>query len=455
MKVTESVSASGPAASSPAATADMAKTALAADTRTIMRIGLWALVLGLGGFLLWAAFAPLDEGVPTQGIVAIDTKRKTVQHLQGGIVREVMVREGDLVREGQVLLRLNDATVRANHESIRQRYLAVRATEGRLLAEQAGQDQISFHSDLLNAHVTSLVQQHLATQRHLFRSRREALAASLAAIDQSIAAQQAQMHGYEAMLESRGRQLALFREELAGVRDLVSEGYAPRSKQMEMERSMAEVTAVIAELQAGVQRAKRTIEELGQRARVHGLEYQKEIGAQLADVRREVQADAESLAAVAAELQRTEIRAPATGQVVGLAVQTVGAVLQPGQKLLDIVPENAPLLLETRIAPHLIDRVSAGAPVDVRFSAFAHSPQLVVAGRIVSLSQDVLAEPETKEIYYLSRVEITPEGMRTLGRRQLQPGMPVEVVVKTGERSLLTYLLHPLMRRIAASMKEE
>lgn len=455
MKMPENMSVAAPAVSSPAAAAERATTAAAADTRTIMRIGLWSLLLGLGGFLLWATFAPLDEGVPTQGIVAIDTKRKTVQHQQGGIVRAVMVGEGDLVREGQVLLQLNDGTVRANYESIRQRYLAVRATEGRLLAEQAGQDQIRFHPDLLNAHETSLVQQHLATQRHLFRSRREALVANLAAIDQSIAAQQAQMHGYEAMLESRGRQLALFREELVGVRDLVSEGYAPRSKQMEMERSMADITSVIAELQAGVQRVKRTTEELGQRARVQRLEYQKEVSAHLADVRREVQADAETLAAVTAELQRTEIRAPATGQVVGLAVQTVGAVIQPGQKLMDIVPENAPLLLETRIAPHLIDRISVGAPVDVRFSAFAHSPQLVVGGRIVSLSRDVLAEPESKEIYYLSRVEITQEGMRTLGKRQLQPGMQVEVVVKTGERSLLTYLLHPLMRRIAASMKEE
>ena len=152
---------------------------------------------------------------------------------------------------------------------------------------------------------------------------------------------------------------------------------------------------------------------------------------------------------------RVEIKSPASGQVVGLAVQTVGAVVSPGQKLMDIVPEGELLLLESKVPPHLIDRVHAGLPVDVRFAAFAHSPQLVVDGQLVSVSGDLLTEPQTNVTYYLARVELTPEGLRKLGTRSLQPGMPVEVVLHTGERSLLTYLLHPLTKRLAASMKEE
>jgi membrane fusion protein, protease secretion system len=141
--------------------------------------------------------------------------------------------------------------------------------------------------------------------------------------------------------------------------------------------------------------------------------------------------------------------------VVGLAVQTVGGVIGAGQKLMDIVPENESLLLEARVMPHFIDRVHADLPVDVRFNAFAHSPQLVVGGKVVSVSGDLLTEPGTNVSYYLARVTVTPEGVKELGKRQMQPGMPVEVVFKTGERSLLTYLLHPLARRVAASMKEE
>ena len=122
---------------------------------------------------------------------------------------------------------------------------------------------------------------------------------------------------------------------------------------------------------------------------------------------------------------------------------------------MDIVPGDEPLLLEAHVAPHLIDRVHAQLPVDVRFSSFAHSPQLVVQGQVVSVSADLLTEPQTGVTYYLARVQVTPEGMKTLGKRQLQPGMPVEVVFKTGERSMLTYLLHPLLKRVSASMKEE
>ena len=142
-------------------------------------------------------------------------------------------------------------------------------------------------------------------------------------------------------------------------------------------------------------------------------------------------------------------------QIVDLAFQTVGGVVGPGQKLMDVVPEGQALLIEARVPPHLIDRVHKDLPVDVRFSSFAHSPQLVVEGQVISVSGDLITEPQTNTSYYLARVQVTPEGMKALGKRQLQPGMPVEVVFKTGERSMLTYLLHPLTKRLSAAMKEE
>lgn len=426
-----------------------------ADTGRIMRIGLWTLGLALGGFGLWAAWAPLDEGVPTQGLVSIDTKRKAVQHLQGGIVREVRVREGDRVSEGQVLMTLDTALTRANYESIRQHYFSVRAMEGRLLAEQSGADQVRFHPDLSAARRDPVVQQQLTTQEQLFHSRRAALSAALSGVEAAIAGQKAQIDGNRAMIRQREHQVGLLNEQIKGLRDLVAEGYAPRNRQLDLERALADVEASLAELRSGVLRGERAIEELRQRARQQQQEYRKEVDSQLAEVRREVQADAEKLAAVTGELERTELRAPATGQVVGLAVQTVGGVIQPAQKLMDIVPEQAPLLLETRIAPHLADKVHAGLAADVRFSAFSHAPQLVVDGRVISVSRDLLTEPETQMSYYLARVEITPEGVKKLGGRSIQPGMPAEVIIKTGERSLLTYLLYPLVRRVAQSMKEE
>ena len=429
----------------------------ASDTGRAARIGLWALGLGFGGFLLWAGLAPLDEGVPSQGTVMIDTKRKTVQHLSGGIIQKVAVHEGQTVKEGDTLIELDSATARSNYESVRQRYLSLRAMQGRLTAEQADKDVITFHPDLLEARSDPLIQIQMQTQSQLLLTRRNSLRATLQGIEESIQSQQGLLTTYEGMLSQRRNQLALIQEELKNTRSLVAEGYAPRNRQLELERQVAEVNTSIVELNGNTLRAQRAIAELRQQAQVRRQEYRKEVETDLANVLREVQSDAEKLAAVKNDLERTEIRSPATGQVIGLAVQTVGGVIQPGQKLMDLVPEDAALLLEARIDPHFIDRVHAGLKTDVRFNAFAHTPQLVVEGEVTSLSNDLLTEQvgSGQVSYYLARVKVTPEGIKKLGTHRLQPGMQAEVVIKTGERSMLTYLINPLTKRLAASMKEE
>ncbi len=419
------------------------------------RIGLLALALGFGGFLAWASFAPLDEGVPGHGMVAIDTKRKTVQHLSGGIVKEVLVREGDPVQEGQLLIKLDEAMARSNYEGVRQRYLSLRAMQGRLQAEQLGQSRVSFHPDLVKAASDPLIKAQMLNQEQLFNTRRSLLQSDLQSIEESIQGQQGLLEAYQGMLAQRRNQSKLLSEELTQLRSLVGDGYAPRNRQLEMERMVADNQTAIADLQGNVIRAQRTMGELRQRAISRQQDYRREVETQLADVTREVLSDEQKFKAVSDDLQRTEIKAPVAGQVVGLAIQTVGGVVQPGQKLMDIVPGNEALLLEAHVAPHLIDRVHADLPVDIRFSSFAHSPQLVVDGKVVSVSGDLLTEPQTNVSYYLARVQVTPEGLKTLGKRQLQPGMPAEVIFKTGERSMLTYLLHPLTKRISAAMKEE
>jgi len=419
------------------------------------RVAFWALALGLGGFAIWAAFAPLDEGVPGQGTVAIDTKSKPVQHLAGGIVKQVFVTEGQQVSEGQVLIRLDDAVAKANFEAARQRYLGLRAMEGRLTAEQGTAAAIAWHPDLTAAMTDPQIRQMALTQEQLLASRRASLRADQRAIKESIAGQEGQLKAYAAMLDNRRQQLALLQDELGHTREMVSEGYVPRNRQLELERNVAELRALIAELLGNTTRTQRAIGEQRERATVRQQEYRKEVQTLSADVGREVQADGDKMRAVKDELARIEIRAPARGQVVGLSSQTIGAVVAPGQKLMDIVPGLPALLLEARVAPHLIDRVHAELPVDVRFASFSNSPQLVVSGRVVSVSADLLTDARTGAGYYLARVAVTPEGLKALGKRQMQPGMPVEVIFITGERSMLTYLLHPFTRRLAAAMKEQ
>ena len=399
------------------------------NTESPIRLGFWVLVVGFGGFLFWSVLAPLDEGVSAQASVSIETRRKTIQHLSGGVVRQVLVKEGQWVKEGEVLVELDEAVARANYQSVRQNYMSQRASESRLIAELNGASSITFHPDLLKAASDPLVQQHMQAQRDLFQSRRASNIASV--------------QGVYTMLENRKAQLALQAQQLGSIKELAEEGYAPRNQILQMEQSQAELRAVVADLTASNARVRQ--------------EYLKEVSNQLAEVRREVQSGQEKLAAVTEDLARTQIRSPVEGQVVGLTLGSYGGVVTPGQRLMDVVPKGETLIVDAKVPPHVIDKVYAGETVEVRFSTFANSPQLVLDGKLKSVSSDVITEQTAMGniTYYLARVEITPEGIRQLGRRVLQPGMPAEVLIKTGERSFLTYLMHPLTKRLAASMKEE
>ncbi|HQR86863.1 MAG TPA: HlyD family efflux transporter periplasmic adaptor subunit [Limnohabitans sp.] len=400
-----------------------------ADTNAPIRLGFRVLVLGFGGFLLWSALAPLDEGVSSPASVSIETRRKTIQHLSGGVVHSVAVKEGQWVREGEILMELDAGVSKANFEAVRQNYMAQRATESRLLAELKGASQIEFHPDLLKSRNDPLVQQHMQTQQQLFNSRR--------------AAYRAQVSGMASMIESRMAQAAFQAQQVQSIRELAAEGYASRNQLLQLEQSQAELRTSTTDLQTNYARVQQ--------------EYIKELSAQLAEVRREVQSGQEKLQAVTDELSRTQLRSPVEGQVVGMTVTSTGGVVTPGQRLMDIVPKGEALLVDAKIPPHVIDKVHTGATVDVRFSSFSNSPQLVLEGRLASLSSDVISEQTSMGVmsYYLGRVEITPEGLKELGSRVMQPGMPAEVLIKTGERSLLTYLMHPLTKRLASSMKEE
>jgi protease secretion system membrane fusion protein len=286
------------------------------------------------------------------------------------------------------------------------------------------------------------------------------LSAESMAIQESIQGQKAQIAGDEGVLISYQSQFSLLNEQLNGIKALVLEGYAPKNQQNDLEQKVAQTIGQIANTQASISRSRRAILELSQRLLVRQQTEKKDIDTEMAQVNLAVQSEAEKFKALAEELNRISITAPASGQVIGLQVHTVGAVIQPGQKIMDIIPMGEPLILDAKIPPHLIDKVHAGQDADVRFSTFANSPQLLVEGKVETISKDLVVETSTNPnyanaSYYLAKISITPKGLTVLNGRILQPGMPVQVVIKTGERTLLTYLLHPLSKRIAASMKEE
>jgi len=425
--------------------------------KSINRLALIILGLGLGGFLIFAGFVPLDEGVPTHGVVVIDTKRKVVQHISGGIVKEVLVREGQMVRQNEPLLRLGSSTVKANYEAIRQQYYSLKAVEARLFAEQTGAKNINFDPVLLQAvKEDPKLNSQILIQNQLLIARQASLNSAIGILKETSL-------GYESMVKSsaeigknKSKQLESLEQELKGIRDLVSQGFLPQNKLQEFERNIAEIKSQIADNSSNQIRAKQSILEFKQRELSALSEHQREIEQQLSQLRPDLQSVAEKFKAVSEELQGVEIKSPVGGQVVGLTVQTIGSVIQPAQKIMDIVPNQEELILETKIPPNLIDRIKLNDDVDVRFSGFSDTPQLVVRGVLSTISADTISESNSNNPpYYLARVTITTEGLKKLGERKMQPGMMVEVVIKTGSRTLLNYLIHPLIKRISASMKEQ
>jgi protease secretion system membrane fusion protein len=424
------------------------------NLRRPLWIGLLVVFVGFGGFLAWSGLAPLDEGIPAMGQVAVQSKRKTVQHLTGGIVRELKVREGDTVKAGQVLLSLDPQATRAAREAADAQYLVSRASEARLAAEQRGATEVTFPPDLLARKDEPTVAQMLATQRDLFRSRRTALESEQASFRESIAGLESQIYGLQQVERERQEQIALYEREVAALAPLVEEGLYPRNRHQELRRQLAMAYAQRADGTAAVARARNQIAETKARASQREQEYRKEVEAQSSEASQNARAAIEKLTALTQELARTEVRAPVDGTVVGLQMHTVGGVVAPGGRLMDIVPKDDTLVVEAQVPPLLIKRVTVGLPAQLRFTALDPKLTPVAFGKVITVSADALTD-ERGNMFFVARIEVPTGELAKLGYTKIQPGMPVETVIITGERSLLNYLFKPMWDRIARGMKEQ
>ena len=425
------------------------------DTRRPVSIGLAILGIGLIVFLLWAFLAPLDEGVPAAGTIAVESKRKVVQHLTGGIVRKILVKESQEVEAGEPLVLLDDTATKANFDAAREQYYALQAQTDRLHAEATKADKITFTQSLLDAANDPVAAQNMQTQQQLFLTRRLALQGELAILAASARSAEEQIHGIEAQARGKKEQLKFVREQLEGSRELAKEGYLAKNRWFDDERLAADLQASATELQSSVIRATSMALEAKQRLAQRQRDFQKEVETQYSDYRREAMVAGEKFRAAKEDFARSVIKAPVDGYVSGMGAFTEGSVITPAARLMDIVPKDEALILEVKIDPNVIDRVHLGLPVDINMHAFANDPGLVLEGELESVSPDLVFDNNPNiPPHYLGRVRVTPEGLKKLGSRVLQPGMPAQIMIKTGERTLVQYLLKPLVMRVAASMKE-
>jgi protease secretion system membrane fusion protein len=425
------------------------------DPRAYTRIGWLIVIAGVCGFLLWAFLAPLDKGVPLSGTVTVSTNRKAIQHPTGGTVEAILVKEGEHVKAGQPLVSFNAVQVTASAEMMRVKYFTARAAEARLISERDGTEEIVFPPDLFDEKDDPRVANNMRMQEQLLSSRLMAIKSELAALDENIAGLKLQATGLEESRGNKKEQMALLKEQLDGMRELAKEGYVARNRLLDLERTYAQISGAISEDIGNIGRAQRQIAELKLRQIQRQQEYQKEVRSQLSDVQREAEALANQLKGLDYDMANAVIKAPVDGTVVGLAIFTHGAVVSPGFKMMDVVPSGDSLDVEGHLPVHLIDKVHPDLPVELIFSAFNRNLTPHIPGVVTHVSADRFVDEQTGVPYYKLRAKVAPEGMKMIADLQIRPGMPVDLFVKTGERTMINYILKPILDHIKMSMTEE
>ena len=427
------------------------------DDRRFRRLGLVIVAAVFGGLGTWAAVAPLDSAAIGRGVITVDNYRKTVQHLEGGIVRAIHVRDGDSVERGQVLVTLDDTQARAQLELQRGQYLIALAREARLVAQRDGLDRAPYPKALLQAADDARVREAIQVQNQTLRARRTALEGEIGLYGRQVESLGAKVRGLQAQLHSQQQLATSYSGELADFEALLKEGYAERQKVRELERSLASSEGQRGQLMAEIAATETQIGETRLKIVQLRNDFQREVAKELAEVQTDLFGLREKLHSLQATVERTVVRTPDQGTVLGLTVHTVGAVIQPGGRMMDIVPQQEKLIVEAQMSPLDIDRLHAGQAAELRFSSFKSRETPKIDGKLIKVSADSLIDEKEKQPYYLARIEVTPDGLAALARYKLEllPGMPCEVLVNTGSRTALQYLLAPLRNTVARSFKED
>lgn len=425
------------------------------DSGSYARLGWGVVLIGVLGFILWASFAPLDKGVPLSGTVAVSSSRKVIQHLTGGTVDEILVKDNEVVKAGQILIKMNNVAARSNAEIARVQKFTAQATEARLLAERDGAKVIHFPKELEQAKSDPRVANNILLQQQLFNARQGSLRDEMSAVDENIAGLKLQLTGLQESMINKKQQQQFLKEQLDGMRDLAKDGYIARNRLLDLERTYSQVNGGLSEDIGNIGRATRQIAELGLRKSQRQQDYQKEVRSQLSDIQKEAEALQNRLEALDFDLNNTLVRAPVDGTVVNLNVFTKGAVVQSGFKLMELVPIDDTLIVEGMLPVQLVDKVHEGLKVELIFSAFNTNTTPHIPGIITQVSADRTTDERTGQPFYKVKAKVAPEGVKMLANLQIRPGMPVELFVKTGERTMMNYLLKPIFDRAHSALTEE
>lgn len=421
----------------------------------VMRWGVATIVVALGGFLLWAVFAPLQEGVLADGAVVVDTEHKTVQHLEGGIVERLHVREGSEVEAGQLLIELSETRARAELERLESRYYGRMAEFDRLNAERLSRERIEFSEELLARRDEPRIATQLAVQEDLFEVRRNEYQGEVEILRHRVQQLEEQARGLEASQEARQREQALIEQDLENLealreRQLVDEGLLI-ARQREYEQGLGAIgnnAADIAAARVAIGETRQQIIQLQNTLRT-------KVSDQLIAAQQELLETRERIVAVRDVLRRTRIRAPQDGKVIGLTAHTQGGVVQAGSPIMNIVPSQDRLMVEGRVRPTDIDNVFPGQEARLRFNSFSWRTTPELTGKVERVSPDAFQNRDTGQSYYVARILAPEEELAKLGEVEVEPGMPVSIMFTGGERTAWQYLAAPLSDILNKALVEE
>lgn len=425
--------------------------------RPAILMGVWLLIFLFGVVGIWAALMPLSTGAIAPGRVMVDSNVKEIQHLEGGIVKDILVKNGDVVQADQILLRLDNTSASSHRDEVQGQYRAAKASEARLIATRDGASDVSFPPELLSNEATDpKLHETLDTQRRLFITKRDALNGQINVLNQKIAQSSDEIRGYKEQISAATAQIKLLDEEIKVVKDLLTSGNAIKPRLLALQRQQAELMGQRGQAQAMVSRAEQTINESKIAIMNQKNQVLNDAVAELRDTQVQLSTLQEQLRTSSDVANRIEIRSPINGIVTNLLVHTVGGVVKPGETLLSLVPINDKLIVEAHISPHDIASVHEGLPAQVRLTAFRIRYLRPVKGTVITVSADRVDDPRGQtEGYYVARVEIPQSELVALGNLKLTPGMPAETLIVTGKRTMLSYLVRPIRDSFGHAFHEQ
>ncbi len=433
---------------------------LEAFTRRARRsklLGTIVILLFFGCFGAWAAVARLSSAAVAPGRVTVQGNVKTVQHLEGGIVSEILVKEGDLVHAGQLLIRLDPTRARASRDTLKSQYLAALALEARLIAERDDAKEISFPQILKDAAETDPVNMRLMkAQVEIFEARRATVEGQVAILNQQITQKQDEINGLMQEVKAEERQSELIAEETAAVKSLYEQHLETKPRLLALLRQQADLQGSRGAHLAQMAQLKEATGEL--RLRILDIQNQRlnSVVGDLRDAQVQIADLKDRLAAAEDVLTRTDIRAPVSGIVMGMKAFTVHGVIEPGADVMEIVPQDQKLIVEAMLSPLDIDKVHEGLEAEVRLTGLNRRTTPTFEGKVTYVSADRFDDPKNpQQSYYKTYVQIDPQEVVKVAGVALYPGMPTEVMIITGKRTPLDYLLSPIYGNWDRAFKEK